>query len=512
MNPSYAPDHPPKTPHAHLHPCITWAFLLSAFALAVQPMAILAQEGPSTFFGSPPSGQTSQQGQPPTQPPFVQGDQQFPQGGGASGVSGTQQGPTIGGSQGNFRSGGSQGGSQDGGTGGFPGGSQGGFQGGPSENGITGSTTDRGQNFPQGPGGTGTSGSEFGSKNGGPQGRFQGGSQDGQLNGTSDSGTTSGQQGDANAQSDEMMKKQEKAAVDRMKKGMVNFARQIARIKSRLAALAKKGVTVPQEVTDAVASAEDTIAKVNAAQTLDDIDAVGDIASILDQVSQTLQDQLPNLERLANLPKIYSRIDKQLKAFDRQLASDQALAKRSKIDISGEVADFESALSKLKDAYAAAKAQIATGDIEQGFDALQSDVFDAMDDIGEHHANIQQIGRLSTTIAQAGRDLTKFQRQITNLKRQGKDTSAAQTVLDEGTAKAAELKTVAAAKPIDPDVVFGVLQELQDIRDRFVQELDKLTGTRTQSDLDVGIQAQTLNIPDLGNLTGGSAGQGSAGQ
>jgi hypothetical protein len=289
--------------------------------------------------------------------------------------------------------------------------------------------------------------------------------------------------------------------LDRIKKQMLQSSRQLAKIKTRVTALAKKGVKIPQELTGAFAKVDDIMAKVKAAEDCQALVEL-EIGDVMEETGEIIREQLPNLERLSQLTKIYGRVDKQIKTFDKYLVQDKALAKRSKVDINDAVAAFEADLVKLKEAYAAAKAKIGAGEVEDGFGMLESDVFDAMDSVGEHHGIIQQIGRLSAGISQADREIRNNQRQLDALKKAKKEIAEAQGILDDGKAKIAELKTAAAAKPIDPDTVLGLLQEMEDIRDRFAQALNTLKGIKETEEIDTGI---TFTAPpefnlDLGGL------------
>lgn len=326
-----------------------------------------------------------------------------------------------------------------------------------------GPTSGPGNGFPGAPNGE-MPGSSFGNgmPPGGPNGGRQGGPDEAQI------------------------RAMEEAGLKQMKKGVAGFAKQIVKIKARLAVLLKKGVTAPQSLTDALAKADETLAQVRAAATPDDLD-MSTVASDLQDVSEVIQEEMPNLERLANLPKIYARIDKQIASFDRMLAADRKLAASSKIDITAAVDDFAAALAGVKANYASIKEKIAAGETDDGFDALQTDVFDSFQDIGALHGRIQQIRQLTQTVRQGDRQIAQYQSQLNRLKRQGKDTAAAQAALDDGKAKLAELKVAAAAKPLDEENVFELLSGLDEARNAFLDELDALTGTATPREVDAGL-------------------------
>lgn len=333
-----------------------------------------------------------------------------------------------------------------------------------------------------------------------PGGNFQG--SEGQFQGMN--GPDQEQMEKMQQQQEAQMKQQQAKELERVKKQMSSFGKQMTSIKNRVAALAKKGVSAPSELTAALAKTDELMAKIKAAQSFDDMEG---IPEEMQEVGEIIREQMPNLERLANVKTIYSRIDKQLKSFDKMLAQDKTLVKKSKVDLSEALTEFEQNLANLKTGYAAAKQLIASGSVEEGFDALESDVFDKMDEVGENHNIIQQIGRMQTTITQAGREITTNQRQIDTLKRAKKDVTAVQAIINEAKVKLAELKTLAEAKPFDPEPVFDALAEMEDLRDQFMHEMNLLKGVQETDDVDQGIKMQQFSPPDLsafGGMGGGT--------
>lgn len=308
-------------------------------------------------------------------------------------------------------------------------------------------------------------------------------------------------QGPSEEEMEKRMQEEQKKMLQRMKRDMLRFGGEIKRIKARIAVLQKKGIKVPEELVAAITKAEEMIEKIKAAETFEQIEELN-LQEVMPEISEAMQEHLPNLERLANLTQIYSRIDRQVRLFERQLTADKNLAKRSKVDLSDAVADFENALNKVKGAYALAKSQIASGAVEEGFEQLESEVFALLEEAGEFHQAIQQIGRLSTTLAQIARTVTQAERDLARIK--GKDTTEAKAIIAEAKAKLAELRGAAAAKPIDPEAVFDLLEQLEDLRDRFNDALNELRGIEEKSDLDTGLQIHEVNVPLFGDSLGGS--------
>lgn len=298
---------------------------------------------------------------------------------------------------------------------------------------------------------------------------------------------------------EEQMKKMQEQGLKQMKQAMTRFKSQLAKMKKRVAQVEAKGITVPADLKTAIATATDLMAKVESAETFDDVSEIGEE---LRGAGETIGEQMPNLERLANLSTIYRRIDTEIKKLDRMLVSDKALAKRSKVDLSAAVADFENALAEIKTAYANAKAKIAAGEVEDGFGILEDNVFGGFDEVREFHDAIVQIGRLQTTLKQIDRELAQQQTTLNRLKKKKLDTADAQKILDEGKAKSAELKTLAAAKPFNSEAVFDALGELADLRDAFMEAINELQGITETAEVDTGFKQQKYVVPDFGEIPG----------
>jgi len=292
--------------------------------------------------------------------------------------------------------------------------------------------------------------------------------------------------------------------LNRIKKQMTRGLLQMSKVKARIVGLEKRGVKIPDELRSATGIIDELTASIKNAESCETLIEL-EAGEKLQEAGAIIQEQLPLLERLSQLKNIYARIDRKMKQHDRWLIQDKALAKRSKVDLSGPVGEFEATLNSAKEAYAAAKGMMTAGQIEEGFDKLETDVFDQMENLGELHGIVQMIGRLSTGLAQVDRDIKSYQRQLDALKRAKKDVTEAQAILDDGKATLAELKTIAAAKPLDPEAVFDLLKQVEDARGRFLEALNELKGIAEQKEVDQGIQFTPT--PDFNfDIGGGSQG------
>lgn len=311
----------------------------------------------------------------------------------------------------------------------------------------------------------------------------------------------SNQMSDQNSQQSEQqseqqtarMEAQQKIQLQQMKKQMGQFANQIKRIEKKVAGLQAKSVTIPTALSDALAKANALIAQINNATSMSELDDA-DVPSAMSDIGQTLQEELPNLDRLANLPKIYNRIDKQIAQFNTQLRTAQKLALTSKIDLTDALTDFSNGITTLTSAYSTAKAQIASGDIENGFTNLEENVFNVIPDVAQFYQAIQQIRKLQSSITQISRQLSQGATAISRLKRKGEDTTALETVLADAKQKFADLKTLASAKPFDASAVFDVLNALTDDQQQFQEELDTLTGASDEMAIDAGSPNEFKNF------------------
>ena len=301
------------------------------------------------------------------------------------------------------------------------------------------------------------------------------------------------------------MAEQQKNQLAQMKKQMSKFASQMTRIKKKVATLQQKGVTVPTELTDALTKADTLIAQINSAGEMSELDDA-DVPSVMDEIGQALREQLPNLERLANLPKMEARIDKQIAQFDVQLVTAQKLALTSKIDLTDAITDFSNGITNLKSVYATAKAQIASGDSEAGFTALQENVLGAIPDVAQFFQAIQQIRKLQSSITQIGRQISQASLTVSRLKRKGVDTTSLETTLADTKQKFADLKSLAIVKPFDASAVFDALNALTDDQQQFQDQVDTITGGQNQAGADSNTTKEfsDFSVPNLNSFFGGS--------
>lgn len=424
--------------------------------------------GPGGFGG--PGGQMGPGGYP--------GGQGGPGGmmgpGGPGGMMGGQGGPYPGGQGGPMGPGG-QGGPYPGGPSGFPGG-QGGpggmmGPGGPYPGGQGGPMG--GQMGPGGPGGFGGPGGQMGP--GGP----------------SDEEMEKMQQ-----QQDERMKKEQgrmmKQQIQGMKQGMRGMFQGIKMMKTAYAKLEKQGVAAPAECLDAIAKAEALKTELDAVDLtkIEDPDALMEKMSGMMDIGPTMQECGPQIQELFNVVGMIKDADKRMKEITRAVNRAKSVAKRSKVDLSDTVAQLDSELIALTQQLADAKAK--TNPTEKR-EALE-DFFEGMQKIFDTVGIVEGLSNAGRIRQQFAAELRQFNSRITALKRKKEDTSGLEATYGELKAKFDEMTAALARRPLDQEELFSLMEEYNELRQSFREQLDELTGQESELPQ---VQGERFNAPKL---------------
>ena len=158
-----------------------------------------------------------------------------------------------------------------------------------------------------------------------------------------------GQQGQGPSQ--EQMQQMDQQRFQNMKQGLTQFTRQVTNMKKSVnrvkTAVAKCGVSLPEELTNALDASDGLVAKIKAAQTADDLDQiVGDV----EDVSSVMQDWGPHIGDLSQLCQMLKQSDRDIKTLNSSLKKFQSRAKaNTKIDVSNLLADYTANITAMQD-------------------------------------------------------------------------------------------------------------------------------------------------------------------
>ncbi len=370
-----------------------------------------------------------------------------------------------------------------GGTGGMQGGQgqqggqQGGSQGGPNQ----------GQGFNPG---SGVNGNGPGGGQGGGNFQFNRNSQQGQGG---PGGMSDEQQQKFQQQQDEQQLKQIKRGLAQMSRGITPMTKQIAKLESQ-------GVTISSDLKDAITKMTDLLVVVKNAKTMDEILAAG-FENMQDWM-QTINDGQQTLQLASRWQQTQKQVASELKKINKLLTRDQALAAKSKIDLSGAIATFQTAITDLQNSSVAAADLAKSGDIEGAYSELQDNFFDKIQDAYQNDQVIQTLLHLSKFDKDFQRQLSQMKKIVANLKKKKIDTTEMEGLLSQISDKGGEIKSLISAQPFDQDATESAMNDLQDLTQQLQGLIDDATGQQTAMPWEQGGQQfKSVQMPqNIGSM------------
>ncbi|MBI5466047.1 MAG: hypothetical protein HY974_02025 [Candidatus Kerfeldbacteria bacterium] len=271
-------------------------------------------------------------------------------------------------------------------------------------------------------------------------------------------------------------KEQAKKGLEQMKRGMKSFGSQLEKMKKRVAKLQAAGITPPGELSTAMAKAGELIQKVQSAEAIEDVQ---DLMDDFQGVVETITEQMPEMERLAQFPKVLKKAKLEVAKLDKLVAKAQAAQKRAKIDMSSILETFSQKVAAEKQLVADAEALAKDKQSEDAFAKLE-DFFNGLQDTYEENGKVQAVTNFSLYAQTVLKGIKAAKTQIKALARRKIDVTELNNIITESEQKYAELKTLLAAKPIDPDAVLEALNGLEDLRTNFTDKYEELSGQQSE--------------------------------
>ena len=250
----------------------------------------------------------------------------------------------------------------------------------------------------------------------------------------------------------------------RIERGVKMFEKQIAK-------LAKKKVTVPENIAVNLEKVKAIIADIKSGK-MENAEDIFDTMQELDQ-------SRGQLEMIARWPQTVKEMNKELKNLTRELKRVKTIVVRlakKDIDLTANYDEFASAITKLKAVKDDANAKMAAGEFEEAFELVQNDFFGQMEDTWQGQKIIMIMSNLGRFNVDFTRGIARAQKQIKALERKKIDTAELKDLLAQSKDGGAEVKKMFKTKPIDPDSIIAVLEELDDLRQEFDQMMAELTG------------------------------------
>ena len=358
-------------------------------------------------------------------------------------------------------------------------------------------------NTPCGPQGQFGGQQGFGGEQGGDQGRkfqFNRGSQENQ-GGQGQQGGFGGEQGGMSEEEQEKFQQQQDARMLKdIKRGLTQMSRMLGPMISMIAKMEKTGVSAPQELKDTITKVSNLLTVVKSAKTMDEILAAG--FEDLQDWMMTINEGRQLLEMAARWGSTVKQVDTAVKRLQSVLKKDQALAKRVKLDLSSQIADFEAAVNELVAARDRAKELAKSGDIEGAYNELEENFFNKMEDVMQHDQIIQTVSRLGKFESEFKRRYAQAQREINVLKRRKVDVTEMNALMAQIAEQGNEIKGLIKAQPLDQEAVFAALSSLEDLVQNLEELMDAAQGEKDELPWEQGKdQFRQVDLPSsVGNL------------
>ena len=310
--------------------------------------------------------------------------------------------------------------------------------------------------------------------------------------------------------SEEEQKKMDEQRFTQMKKGFTRFVKEVARIKNQVNIYKKKGVTIPEDLTNAIGIMAETVDTIKSAITPDEIEEVMD--GFQDSM-MTVQEWMPKLPILVEIPRMVKQADKEIARAEKTYKTDEKKVKSSKMDLADYLSQFRLAIDTQKAILEEAKG-LAKSDPEEALDKIRGDFFGTLDNMWEGEKIIQMALNLKKGISQMNLELNQAEKSLRSLKKRKLETGELQVLLTEAKNQFAQIKKMASARPLDVEAIIEAIDDLVDKKQEFADKVEELTGTseympQASSSLSQPFQ---LNMPAGYIVEGVSGGGGSSTQ
>ena len=261
----------------------------------------------------------------------------------------------------------------------------------------------------------------------------------------------------------------------RMKASFRQWLAQFKNIEGRVARIAARKITIPDEVAAAVASVKGMGANIEAAKSVDELEELG---QTLQNAVQTINEALPGLERLTEFSPSLRKLDSQIKQVDAQWRRLSRRVVTLKLD-HPVIDEIQTQLAEAHQNRDAAANAAAAGRADDAFDALQS-AYTGLDDIQEKFSAVEIMINAPSQIRRARFELSRSGRDLTRLERRGADTRVARDLLTKLDLELAAMEQLAKQRPLPVDDLVAAIGDFEDLKDDFLLVFDELRGQRRE--------------------------------
>ncbi len=274
----------------------------------------------------------------------------------------------------------------------------------------------------------------------------------------------------------------------RIENGVKMFEKQVQK-------LIKQKLAVSEEITTNLEQVKALIADIKSGKMAE--------AENIFELMQALDEHRGELEMLARWPQTVKQMNQELKNLTRELKRVKPIVDRlvkKGIDLTATYSNFESGINKMTEVKDSAVAKVSEN-AEEAFEMAQNDFFSQLEDVWENHKIIMTMSNLGRFNSDFKQGVAQSNQQIKALKRKKIDTSELEDMLEQAKAKGAEALELFKVKPLDPEAIIDILEDMQNLRQDFDQKVAELTGTEDIMPWEQGIQQfKKIDIsPNLDN-------------
>lgn len=241
--------------------------------------------------------------------------------------------------------------------------------------------------------------------------------------------------------------------------------------------LEKQGIAAPADLKAAVEKVRDLLAQIKQATVCED--AQGLMQEVF-STFQEAQDKFMMLDMLSQMPRMIKQIERELKNTDRQWARAVKQARASTTDLSDQIAKGDAINAELRGLFDEFKSAVTAGDFEklQTMEDRGQDAEAKRDDLFEIINTVQALANIPREIKGLDRRVADLRRQARDADRHKADASELRACLDGYGPVIANLKAVAAQKPVDKDTLADAIQNAEEEMGTCQDLADDLSGRR----------------------------------
>jgi len=298
---------------------------------------------------------------------------------------------------------------------------------------------------------------------------------------------------------EEQQKQQEERQLKQMKQGIGRAAGPLKMMQSQIKRLEAQKITVPSDIKEFVQSIEQATSSVQSATTLDDAQQA---METMQDAQQDFQDHFETLQKLGNWKRIQAQAQTSIRRLESTLKRSQSASKRKgALDMSAPLNDLSETIIGLKATVEKANGLMTSGSADDALDLMENEFFGKVQDSDDTLRTLDTLGNLSGFLRQTPSQLKRMKADVSSMKRKGVDTQEADDLLTELTRKLAEITTLAATKPVDPNALIEAVDDGSKLMEQFQETRDKLAGASSATDALFDIKEKSIPKLELPSST-----------